>query len=112
MAKIYWGSVQTLTACISERQACPCTHLPLPHDTPLALGASTCRDTECDRVRVYASGHADWPSVDAYYYGSSSSHSIPNVKIPLLCIQASQCVCVGYGQLLLACCMPICCPQG
>lgn len=31
--------------------------------------------------------HADWPSVDAYYYGSSSSHSIPNVRIPLLCIQ-------------------------
>ena len=31
--------------------------------------------------------YADWPSVDAYYYGSSSSHSIPNVEIPLLCIQ-------------------------
>ena len=35
--------------------------------------------------------YADWPSVDAYYYGSSSSHSIPNVKIPLLCIQVTHC---------------------
>ncbi|KAK9809973.1 hypothetical protein WJX72_002837 [[Myrmecia] bisecta] len=30
-----------------------------------------------------------WPSVDAYYAGSSSSLSIPHVKIPLLCIQAA-----------------------
>ena len=108
MAKRWYDSIQILTACTPERQACPCTHFPLPHGTHTALGASTCRDTECD---CCAYGCADWPSVDAYYYGSSSSHSIPNVKIPLLCIQASQCVCVGYGQLLMACRMPICCLQ-
>jgi hypothetical protein len=28
-----------------------------------------------------------WPSVDAYYMGSSSTHSIPHVRIPLLVIQ-------------------------
>ena len=39
--------------------------------------------------------YADWPSVDAYYYGSSSSHSIPNVKIPLLCIQVIHLYCSG-----------------
>lgn len=31
---------------------------------------------------------AGWPSVDAYYAGSSSARRIPEVKIPLLCIQA------------------------
>ncbi|CAL8470709.1 g10251 [Coccomyxa elongata] len=29
-----------------------------------------------------------WPSVDAYYAGSSSSLSIPDVAVPLLCLQA------------------------
>jgi len=29
-----------------------------------------------------------WPSVDAYYAGSSSSLSVPNVAVPLLVIQA------------------------
>lgn len=32
--------------------------------------------------------HAGFPSVDAYYAGSSSALSIPNVAIPLLCVQA------------------------
>jgi hypothetical protein len=31
---------------------------------------------------------AGWPDVDAYYAGSSSAKRIPNVAIPLLCIQA------------------------
>eukprot|EP00884_Botryococcus_braunii_P020406 jgi/Botrbrau1/7049/Bobra.0165s0072.1 len=29
-----------------------------------------------------------WPSVDAYYAGSGSAAAVPNVAIPLLCIQA------------------------
>ena len=41
--------------------------------------------------------YADWPSVDAYYYGSSSAHSIPNIHIPLLCIQASFTTIVACG---------------
>lgn len=32
---------------------------------------------------------AGWPSVDAYYEGSSSARRIPGVAIPLLCIQAA-----------------------
>ncbi len=32
--------------------------------------------------------HAGFPSVDAYYEGSSSANVIPNVAIPLLCVQA------------------------
>ena len=33
--------------------------------------------------------HTGFPSVDAYYAGSSSSLSIPSVTIPLLCVQAA-----------------------
>lgn len=29
-----------------------------------------------------------WPDVDAYYAGSSSSLSIPQVRVPLLCVSA------------------------
>jgi predicted alpha/beta-fold hydrolase len=29
-----------------------------------------------------------WPSVDAYYAGSSSSLSVPKLRVPTLCIQA------------------------
>ena len=30
---------------------------------------------------------AGWPSVDAYYEGSSSALSVPHITIPMLCIQ-------------------------
>jgi predicted alpha/beta-fold hydrolase len=33
--------------------------------------------------------YADWKDVDAYYAGSSSAKRIPQVSIPLLCIQAA-----------------------
>lgn len=45
---------------------------------------------------------AGWPSVDAYYYGSSSSHSIPHVKIPLLCLQVLSIVSLFHATRLHA----------
>lgn len=49
----------------------------------MTLLVCMCVFTPCD-----AAPAAGWPSVDVYYAQSSSSLSIPNVKIPLLCIQA------------------------
>ncbi|EIE22712.1 AB-hydrolase YheT [Coccomyxa subellipsoidea C-169] len=50
----------------------------------LAANCKTIRDFDDAITRV----SFGWPSVDAYYAGSSSSLSVPNVAIPLLCIQA------------------------
>ncbi|KAL4433399.1 hypothetical protein ABPG77_010252 [Micractinium sp. CCAP 211/92] len=55
-----------------------------PYRADLALNAKTIRDFD-DAITRVAFG---WPSVDAYYAGSSSSLSIPDVRIPLLIIQA------------------------
>lgn len=55
------------------------------YNLQLAGNAKTIRDFDDAITRV----SFDWPSVDAYYEGSSSSLSIPHVKIPLLCIQAA-----------------------
>jgi len=49
-----------------------------------ALGAKTIRDFD-DAITRISFG---WPSVDEYYAKSSSSLSIPHVKIPLLIVQA------------------------
>lgn len=68
----------------------PPTLAPAPLRSPaafqpaLALRAATIREFD-DAVTRVAFG---WPSVDAYYAGSSSSDSIPDVRIPLLVIQA------------------------
>ncbi len=37
-----------------------------------------------DAITIHSFG---WPSVEAYYAGSSSSLSVPHLKIPTLCIQ-------------------------
>lgn len=50
-----------------------------------ALQAKTIRDFDDAITRV----SFEWPDVDAYYAGSSSSLSIPNVRVPLLIIQAA-----------------------
>ena len=49
----------------------------------LALNAKTIRDFD-EAITAVA---FNWPSVDAYYAGSSSSLSIPDVAIPLLVVQ-------------------------
>lgn len=54
------------------------------YDPERAANAKTIRDFDDAITRV----SFGFPSVDAYYAGSSSSLSIPHVKIPLLCIQA------------------------
>lgn len=40
------------------------------------------------RTVLHLCPHAGWPSVDAYYAGSCSSLSVPNITIPFLCLQA------------------------
>ena len=54
------------------------------YDPERALRARTIRDFD-DAITRISFG---WDSVDNYYAGSSSSLSIPNVKIPCLVIQA------------------------
>ncbi|CAG9467412.1 unnamed protein product [Pedinophyceae sp. YPF-701] len=49
-----------------------------------AASAKTIRDFDDAITRV----SFGWPSVDAYYAGSGSHLAIPDVSIPLLCIQA------------------------
>ncbi|GBF96019.1 hypothetical protein Rsub_08834 [Raphidocelis subcapitata] len=51
----------------------------------LVPAARTIRDFD-DAITIHSFG---WPSVDAYYEGSSSARRIPDVAIPLLCIQAA-----------------------
>lgn len=53
-------------------------------DTDKALNAASIRDFD-EAITAPAFG---WPTVDAYYQGSSSADSIPNVRVPLLVIQA------------------------
>lgn len=55
------------------------------YNIPLAANAKTVRDFDQGLTRV----SFGFKSVDDYYFNSSSSHSIPNVQIPLLCIQAA-----------------------
>jgi predicted alpha/beta-fold hydrolase len=55
-----------------------------PYRPDVAIQAKTIREFDDSITRV-AFG---WPSVDAYYTGSSSSLSIPDVRVPLLIIQA------------------------
>lgn len=56
-----------------------------PYLADKALQAKTIRDFDDAITRV----SFEWPDVDAYYAGSSSSLSIPNVRVPLLIIQAA-----------------------
>eukprot|EP00887_Chlorella_sp_A99_P007801 scaffold20.g7801.t1 len=50
----------------------------------LALRARSIREFDDAITRIAF----DWPSVDAYYEGSSSSLVVPDIRIPLLVIQA------------------------
>ncbi|KAJ3680114.1 hypothetical protein LUZ60_016392 [Juncus effusus] len=54
------------------------------YDIQLAANAKSVRDFDQGLTRV----SFGFKSVDDYYYNSSSSRSIKNVSIPLLCIQA------------------------
>ncbi len=56
-----------------------------PFNPTLALNSKTIRDFD----EAITAVSFDWPSVDAYYAGSSSSVSIPNVAIPLLIVQVN-----------------------
>jgi predicted alpha/beta-fold hydrolase len=51
----------------------------------LAASCKTIREFDDALTRV----SFGWPSVDAYYEGSGSHHSIPHVSVPLLCISAA-----------------------
>lgn len=55
-----------------------------PYRADFAIQAETIRDFDDAITRV----SFNWPDVDAYYAGSSSSLSIPDVRVPLLIIQA------------------------
>ncbi|KAK9862037.1 hypothetical protein WJX84_009827 [Apatococcus fuscideae] len=55
-----------------------------PFNTQLAANCRSIREFDDAVTRV----SFNWPDVDAYYRGSCSSDSIPDVTIPLLCIQA------------------------
>ncbi|GJP54053.1 hypothetical protein CLOM_g13169 [Closterium sp. NIES-68] len=54
------------------------------YDIELVARAKTVRDFDVGLTRV----SFGYPSVDAYYYDASSCRSIPNVRLPLLCVQA------------------------
>jgi predicted alpha/beta-fold hydrolase len=53
-------------------------------DLGLAARCRTIREFDA-AITIHSFG---WPDVDAYYAGSGSCLSIPNVTVPLLCIQA------------------------
>lgn len=55
-----------------------------PFQADLALRARSIREFDDAITRIAF----DWPSVDAYYEGSSSSLVVPDIRIPLLVIQA------------------------
>lgn len=55
-----------------------------PYNIELAKNAKTIREFD-EAITIVSFG---WPSVDAYYEGSSSSKSIPKITIPLLVIQS------------------------
>lgn len=54
-----------------------------PYDLDLAANSKTIRQFDDAITRV----SFGWPSVAEYYQGSGSCHSIPHVRIPLLCLQ-------------------------
>ena len=54
-----------------------------PFNPELAANCRSIREFDDAVTRV----SFDWPNVDAYYQGSGSARQIPNVAIPLLCIQ-------------------------
>ncbi|MEW5315800.1 MAG: hypothetical protein WDW38_007205 [Sanguina aurantia] len=55
-----------------------------PARPDLVLPSKTIREFD-DAITRHTFG---WPSVDAYYAGSGSAHSIPAITIPFLCLQA------------------------
>jgi hypothetical protein len=55
------------------------------YDPALALRAGTIRQFD-EAITAVCFG---WPSVDAYYEGSSSSDVVHSVTVPLLIVQAS-----------------------
>ncbi|KAK9810879.1 hypothetical protein WJX73_005069 [Symbiochloris irregularis] len=57
---------------------------PRPYDLQRAANSKTIREFD-DAITRISFG---WPSVAEYYAGSGSCHSIPSVRIPLLCLQA------------------------
>ena len=69
-----------------------------PFNPELAANCQSIRDFDDAVTRV----SFNWPSVDAYYQGSGSDQSIPDVAIPLLCIQVSL-SCPSVCSILQAC---------
>ncbi|KAG2432353.1 hypothetical protein HYH02_012927 [Chlamydomonas schloesseri] len=57
---------------------------PFRPDDVAAGRCPTIRDFD-DAITIHSFG---WPSVDAYYAGSSSALSVPHLPVPTLCIQA------------------------
>lgn len=65
----------------------------------LVPGCKTVKDFD-EHITRHSFG---WPSVEAYYAGSSSSLSVPVIKVPTLCIQVWRCgTREGVGGLLVS----------
>ncbi len=109
MAKICWGSVQTLTACIPEGQACSCTHLPLPH------GHDIEKTPHWEPAHVLILSVMAMPMVVQIGQVWMHTTMAPAAPTPFpmsryrFYVYRQVSLSVGYGQLLLACCMPTPC---
>jgi predicted alpha/beta-fold hydrolase len=79
------------------------------YNPTLAANCKTIREFDDAITRV----SFGWPSVDAYYAGSGSAASVPNVAIPLLCIQVGPSVIFhslfGCMIFLVGLSMALCC---
>lgn len=112
MAKICQGSVQPLTACIPERQACPFTHSALPH------GHGMEQTLHWEPAHVMILSVIAMPMVVQIGQVWMPTTMAPAAPTPFpmsryhFCAYRQASLSVGYGQLLLACCMPIPCLQG
>jgi hypothetical protein len=58
-------------------------------NSPQFLISCSMMHRRCTSSSVSDAAAAGWPSVDAYYEGSSSAKAVPDITIPTLCIQAS-----------------------
>lgn len=84
-SRIYDLNLATSLRNIFMKHALLWTGMPPPFrpDDVAAGRCPTIRDFD-DAITIHSFG---WPSVDAYYAGSSSALSVPHLPVPTLCIQ-------------------------
>lgn len=82
--RIYDANLAASLGRIFRRSAALWRGMGPPFNPTLAANARTIREFD-EAITIHSFG---WSNVDQYYIESSSARSIPDVRVPLLCIQA------------------------